>query len=120
MTISTGIHLVFRALFSKNNAGLGKKDILGQPPNETPSELLPSNINQDSEGNDKILGLADRISEKISKQALSKIGMPIDHARSVYVMNSIRVGNISELNQAVALFYLFILRHLTQVYHETG
>jgi len=82
---------------------------------ETPSELLPSNINQDSAGNDKILDLADRISEKISKQALSKIGMPIDHARSVYVMNSIRVSNISELNQAVASFYLFILRHLNKI-----
>ena len=32
MTISADIHLVFRALLSKNNAELGKKDVLGQPP----------------------------------------------------------------------------------------
>ena len=32
MKISTDIHLVFRALFSKNNEELGKKSILGQPP----------------------------------------------------------------------------------------
>ncbi|MCD6532822.1 MAG: hypothetical protein J7L25_01930, partial [Deltaproteobacteria bacterium] len=37
LTISTGIHLVFRALFSKNNAELGKKDVLGQPPRGGPS-----------------------------------------------------------------------------------
>ena len=32
MKISTGIHLVFRALFSKNNDELGKNGILGQAP----------------------------------------------------------------------------------------
>jgi len=30
--ISTGIHLVFRVLFKKNNKELGKKSILGQTP----------------------------------------------------------------------------------------
>ena len=32
MKISTDIHLVFRALFSKNNEELGEKGILGRPP----------------------------------------------------------------------------------------
>lgn len=32
MKISADIHLVFQALFSKNNEELGEKGILGQPP----------------------------------------------------------------------------------------
>ncbi len=82
---------------------------------DTPSELLPANINQDADGGYKIIDIADRICEKISKHALSKVSMAIDQARAVYVMNSIRVGNISELNQAIASFYLFILRHLNKI-----
>ena len=40
MTISADIHLVFRALFSKNNAELGKKSILGQPPRPGRTEFI--------------------------------------------------------------------------------
>ena len=42
MTISADIHLVFRALLSKNNDELGKKDVLGQPPRDFILERIKS------------------------------------------------------------------------------
>ena len=90
---------------------------LFQASTDSPSSLIPIvDVSQDISGSHKkISDLADEIADKISRDALSKMTMAIDHARAVYVMNTTVVKTISEFNQTITSFYVFLLRHTSKI-----
>lgn len=88
-----------------------------QASTDSPSSLIPIvDASQDTSGSHKkISDLADEIAEKISRDTLSKMTRAIDNARAVFVMNTTVVKTISEFNQSITSFYVFLLRHTSKI-----
>jgi len=99
------------------NSDFADLKFLFQASTDSPSSLIPIvDVSQNpSESCQTITDLADEIAEKIGRDALSKMTMAIDHARAVYVMNTTVVKNISEFNQTITSFYVFLLRHTSKI-----
>jgi hypothetical protein len=71
----------------------------------------PKDINID-DGNDKLLSILTEID---ADTLAALIGLPIDNARAVYVMDSIKVESNEEFTDLIASFYIHLLRHTRKV-----
>ena len=61
-------------------------------------------------------GTLQSILSEISAETLTNlIGLPIDTARAVYIMDSVTVNSYEEFNETIASFYLHLIRHIRKL-----
>jgi hypothetical protein len=61
---------------------------------------------------DHVKGTLQTILSEISAETLTNlIGLPIDSARAVYIMDSVTVNSHEEFNETIISFYLHLIRH---------
>jgi hypothetical protein len=67
-------------------------------------------------GTDHDKGTLQSILSEISSETLTHaVGLPIDTARAVYIMDSVTVNSYEEFNETIASFYLHLIRHLRKL-----
>jgi hypothetical protein len=83
----------------------------GERPWQAPKIGKATEPGEDTDSNhDK--GKLQAILSEISAEALTnQIGLPIDTARAVYMMDSVTINSYEEFNDTIASFYLHLIRH---------
>ena len=77
-------------------------------PTDAPPEVSATTARTPSEASAAV----DTVVEQISADALAqKVGLPIDNARAVYVMEYVTIESHELFCQTIAAFYLALLRH---------
>jgi hypothetical protein len=70
----------------------------------------------ESTGTDQDKGTLQTILSEISAETLTnQIGLPIDTARAVYIMDSVTVKDYKEFYETIASFYLHLIRHVRKL-----
>jgi hypothetical protein len=96
------VRLLFRAAFGEKILPPVRVGNLTEPGED-------ADINHDN-------GILQAILSEISAETLTnKIGLPIDTARAVYIMDSVTVKDYKEFNETIVSFYLHLIRHVRKL-----